>query len=232
MTRWMGWPGGKRSYDRARVLKQATLAVGKRRYAKALALYQQVLAHEPRNTDLHRRLAPLLARTGKPEEAWASYQRGAEALVRKGFVEQAIGVYREACDRLPRAPEAWLALADLEVERSRPRDAVQTLLAGRRRFRSRRDRNHAVRLLKRARKIDPQDFPSTFDLAGLAARAGLRAHALRMLDEIAPSCSRRQLRRLRGRQLAIAPGPRALWRYLRALLGAERPQRARRRLVA
>ncbi len=222
----MGWLGRSRSYDRARVLKQAAQAAGKRRYAKALALYQQVLSHEPKNSDLHRRVAPLLARTGKPEEAWASYRRAGEALVQKGFVEQAIGIYREACERLPRTPEVWLALADLEVERGRPRDAVQTLLAGRRRFRSRRDRNHAVHLLKRARQIDPHDFAATFDLAGLAARAGLRAHARRMLEEIAPSCTRRQLRRLRARQLAIAPGLGPFWMWLRALVGLERrPQR-------
>lgn len=224
----MGWLGRSRGYDRSRVLKQATQAVRKGRHGKALTLYQQVLEHEPNNTDLHRRVAPLLARTGKSAEAWSSYRRAGEALVRQGFVEQAIGVYREACDRLPRAPDVWLALADLEAERGRPRDAVQTLLAGRRRFRARRDRNHAVRLLKRARRIDPNDFASTFDLAGLAARAGLRAHARHMLEEIVPTCTRRQLRRLRGRQLAIAPGPRTLWLYLRALVGAGGPQPVRR----
>jgi tetratricopeptide (TPR) repeat protein len=224
----MGWLGRNRGYDRSRVLKQATHAVRRGRHGKALTLYQQVLEHEPNNTDLHRRVAPLLARAGKREEAWASYRRAGEALVRQGFVEQAIGVYREACDRLPRAVEAWLALADLEAERGRPRDAVQTLLAGRRRFRSRRDRKHAVRLLKRARRIDPSDFASTFDLAGLAAQVGLRAHAQRMLEEIAPTCTRRQLRRLRARQFAIAPGARTLWMYLRALLGIGAARSVRR----
>ncbi len=109
----MAWLKRKRSYDRARVLAQANRAVRRRRPGKALVYYQQILRHEPNNPDLHRRVAPLLARTGKPAEAWASYKRAGEALARRGFVDQAIGVYREACGRLPRAPEVWIAVADL-----------------------------------------------------------------------------------------------------------------------
>jgi tetratricopeptide (TPR) repeat protein len=217
-----------RSYDRARVLAQATRAVRKRRPARALGFYRQILAHEPNNPDLHRRVAPLLARTGRRDEAWASYQKAGEALVRQGFLEQAIGMYREACDRLPRSPEVWIAVADLEVERGRPRDAIEALLRGRRRFRSRAARAQAMQLLRHARKIDARDFDVTFDLAGLTARAGRRDQARRMLDELVPGCSRAQLRRLRARQLAIAPGLRPAWLWLRAFVGAERPQRARR----
>ena len=224
----MPWLRRNRSYDRNRVLAEATRAVRKRRHGKALGFYQQILAHEPNNPDLHRRVAALLARTGRRNEAWSSYRRAGEALVRQGFLEQAIGVYREACDRLPRAPEVWMAVADLEVERGRPRDAIEALLSGRRRFRSRATRAHAMQLLRHARKIDGDDFDVTFDLAGLTARSGRRAQARRLLDEIAPRCNRAQLRRLRGRQFAIAPGLRPAWLWLRALVGAERPQRPRR----
>lgn len=228
LGRPMAWLNRKRSYDRSRVLAQAARAVRKRRPGKALGFYRQILAHEPNNPDLHRRIAPLLAQTGKPGDAWASYRRAGDALVRKGFVDQAIGVYREACDRLPRAPEVWIAVADLEVERGRPRDAVAALLSGRRRFRSRKTMAQALQLLRHARKIDARDFDVNFDLAGLTARCGRRAQARRLLDELAPSCTRAQLRRLRGRQLAIAPGLRPAWLWLRALVGAERPQRPRR----
>ena len=219
----MAWFRRSRPYDRTRLMAQAGRALRKRRHAKALGLYQRVLEHEPQNADLHRRVAPLFARTGRKVEAWASYQRAADHLIRCGFVDQAIGVYRDACERLPHQSDAWIALSDLEVERGRPRDGIEALKRGRRRFRSRRDRSVALRLLRKARQIDPRDFEVSFDLAGVAARSGLRTQALRLLDEMASYGGRRQLRRIRRRQFAIAPGIGSGLRWIRAVLGAERP---------
>jgi len=67
-------------YGRLRILGDAARAQRKGRRKKAITLYRQVLEHEPENPDLHRKLAPLLARTRKPAEAWASYRRWLAAL--------------------------------------------------------------------------------------------------------------------------------------------------------
>jgi tetratricopeptide (TPR) repeat protein len=219
-------------YDRLRILADAARAQRKGRRKKAIALYRQVLEFEPENPDLHRKLAPLLARTRRPAEAWASYRRAVEGLVRLGFVERAIGVYREAAGFLPREAEVWLGLAGLEAQRGRRTDAVQALLAGSRRLRSRRDRPGAIRLLARARALDPACFAAGFDLSGLLARSGQRGRSLALLDELAARAAGRDLRRVRARQLRLAPGPRATWRWLAALAGsgsAARPQAARPR---
>ena len=85
--------------------------------------------------------------------------------------------------------DAWLLLASLLVE-------------GRRHFRSRRQRAEAVLLLSRAREIDPRNFETSFELAGLLARTGARRRAQRMLQELSTWTSGRQLRRVRRRQLA------------------------------
>jgi tetratricopeptide (TPR) repeat protein len=207
-------------------MDRAAKALRKRRYARALSLYQTVLEREPKNADLHRRVAPLFARTRQVREAWASYRQAADHLLKAGFVDQAVGVYREACQRLPSYPDPWISLSELEVERGRPRDAVAALMRGRRRFRSRRNRTEAMRLLRRARKIDPQDFEVTFDLAGLVGQSGMRAQSIRMLDELASRATRSQLRRVRRRQFLLAPGPSRAWRWLRALLGSPGPQPA------
>jgi tetratricopeptide (TPR) repeat protein len=206
-------------YDRLRILGDAARAQRKGRRKKAIALYRQVLEHEPENPDLHRKLAPLLARTRKPAEAWASYHRAAEGLVRLGFVDRAIGVYREAAGHLPREEKVWLGLAALEAKRGRRADAVQTLLTGRRRLRSRADRPRAIRLLSRARELAPGCFEASFDLAGLLASSGQRGRSIALLDDLAARVRGRELRRVRARQLRISPGPRAAWRWLAALAG-------------
>ena len=214
----MGWLRRKKPHDRSRLLKDAARARKKGKRQKAIALYRELLAVEPENPDLHRRIAPLLAETKQPAEAWASYRRAVDGLVSQGFVEQAVGVLREASTRLPREPEVWGGLADLEIQRRRPVDAHKVLLEGRRHFRSKRHRSKAILLLLRARKLAPRDFSTNYDLAGLLAKAGARGRARSLLEEIASWARAGQLRRVRARQFALSPTPAAAWGWLRALV--------------
>jgi tetratricopeptide (TPR) repeat protein len=212
--------GRRRSYDRHRLLADAAKAQGRRNLRRAIELYTRVLAVEPDNADLHRRLALLQARTRQGAEAWASYRRAAEGLAQQGFVERAIGVYREAAEHFAREERLWHALADLELQRGRRPDAVVALRTGRGHLRARADRRAAIRLLERARALDPTDFEASFELSELLLRTGQRPRAILLLAALVPLASGRQLRRLRARQLRASPGPRTAWRWLGAVLGA------------
>jgi len=212
----MGWFGRKNSYDRTRLLDQAQRAAQRRRHKRAIALYLKVLAVDPNDLQVHRKLAPLFARTRRLDDAWESYRRVAEQQARQGFVDQAIGLYREACEHLYRRHQLWLAIADLEVKRGRPVDAVNALVDGSRRLRSRRTRQEAVALLQQARKIQPGAFEPNYELAGLLASSGARDRARRILQELVPRARGRQLRRVRGRQFALSPTPAAAWRWFAA----------------
>jgi tetratricopeptide (TPR) repeat protein len=215
----MGLFSRDKGYDRTRLLDQAAKARKRGRLKAAVEAYQRVLQVEPRNADIHRKVAPLLARTRQHDAASHSYRAAAEELVRNGFDEQAIGVYREAAGLLPRRKEIWGALAELELRRGRKVDAVAALLAGRRHLRRRRDRADAIALLVAVRKIDPQHARAGVDLAGLLAKTGSRARALRLLDDLAARARGRDLRRVRGQQLWLAPGFGSAWRWVRAGLG-------------
>jgi tetratricopeptide (TPR) repeat protein len=208
----------KRGYDRSRLLADAGRAQRRGKLRKAAACYREILAVEPGNVDIERKLAPLLARTGDREAAWVSYRRSAQGLAQHGFVDRAIGVYREAAQHLPRHAELWIALAELEAKRGRRPDAVQALLSGARALRSRKERQQAIRLLERAHQLDPASFDVGLELAGRLSQTGKRDRALRLLDDLARRKSGRQLRRVRGRQLRISPGPTTAWRWITALV--------------
>ncbi|HEY5657581.1 MAG TPA: hypothetical protein VIY27_07300 [Myxococcota bacterium] len=214
----MGWLGRNNQYDRTRILAGAAKARKKRRHKKALELYQRVLEVEPENPEVLRRVAPLFAKTKQPAEAWAAYRRAAERLAEQGFVDQGIGVYREATTYLPTEVGAWQALASLELERKHPADAVKTLLEGRQHFRAKRFRRQCIDLLIRARKIDPTNFKVNFDLAKQLSRSGARDRAVRILEELLPHAHRGQRRRIRARLFWISPAPRTAWRWLRAVV--------------
>jgi tetratricopeptide (TPR) repeat protein len=216
----LAWFRRDRSYDRARVLSDARSAARRGATAKAIALYERVREAEPKNPDILRRLGALRARAGQREEAWRDCAAAAESLAKRGFVDQAIGIYREFAGLLPDEPSVWHAIAGLELERKRPPDAVGSLLEGRQHLRSKRRRADALALLRRAHQIDPTHFDANFDLAGLLIREGARGPARRILESLVPHArSRRARRRLRRRLFRLSPTPAAAWRWLVALLG-------------
>jgi tetratricopeptide (TPR) repeat protein len=214
----MAAPAKAKGLDRSRVMKRAAVARKKRRNKKAISLYRQILAEEPDNPDLHKKIAPLLAMTRQNDEALASYRAAAEGFVKKGFTAQAIGLLRAAAVYLPRETILWQNVAELEASRGRVPDAVRALVEGRSHFRSRRQRPQAIQLLRLARRLDAKDFPLNFDLACLLAKTGNRRQAVRMLDELAASSIVKNLRRVRARQFRIAPSPTRAWLLVRVWL--------------
>jgi hypothetical protein len=159
-----------------------------------------VLEHEPENSDLQRRVAPLLADSGRVEDALASYRIAAGSLARKGFLDHAVGVYREAAQRLPRQRVVWEALADLEI-------------------RGRRLRADAVTLLLRARKLEPRQVETGLALARALVKVGARRQAASLLANMATWTRGRERRRVRMRHLVLAPGPGTAWRCFTACFG-------------
>ena len=214
----MGFFERHKSFDRASSLRAASEAKAKGRHKKALALYQQVLEAEPNNTALYREVAPLLVKVKKMDEAWMSFRVAAEGFVQEGFIEKAIGIYREATHFLPRESGAWIALADLQVQRGHKEDAVAVLLQGHRNFRSRKQQQEAMQLLSRAQMVSPTNFQAGFELARLRSKMGDRKGAWKLLWELQRIATRPQRRRIRAAQFWLAPGPTSAVRWLRALL--------------
>ena len=110
-----------RPYDRARILAGAERARRRGRVARAVALYRRVLAQEPENADLHRKLAPLLAATGQRFDAWQSFRVAARDLMRQMVAEGEADAL--VPDRAWKETETALAMA---LGRVRPLDSAST----------------------------------------------------------------------------------------------------------
>jgi tetratricopeptide (TPR) repeat protein len=231
----MGMLGGKREFDRSRVLEDAARARSQRRRSRAIRLYRWALAMEPRNAELHAKLAPLLAETGQSFEAWASFRAVAKACLRNGLADQALAVYKEAALYLPREYQVWPAIAALQRRRGRTREAVETLIEGSRHLRSRFERPQAIHLLRRARELDPWNFVAVIELARLLAGSEQRDEARILLHGLAAGASPGQMQRIRAAQLRLDPGPGSAWRWLRSIWDPGEPEppepQARSRVV-
>jgi tetratricopeptide (TPR) repeat protein len=204
------------------LLDAAARARRRGRYHEAITCYERVLAAEPRNPELLRRIAPLFAQVEEPDRAWQAYRGAADEFARGGYADKAIGVYREAASQMPRTAVAWLSIAELERARGRIVDAKLALLAGRAQYRARADVCVAADLLRRALALDPSDFDARIDLARCESRAGERERALESLQS-ALALRPDSLRRIRFEELRAHFCPSRAWRLLRALLTTPPP---------
>jgi tetratricopeptide (TPR) repeat protein len=224
----MGLFRSQSAYDRSRILDAASRARAKKKRARAIDLYRWVLAVEPKNGEMHAKLAPLLAETGQHFDAWCSFKAVARAHLREGHADKALAVYREAALYLPREAQAWQAVARLQHKLGSSGDALETLLEGSRHFRTRWLRPQAIHLLRRAREIEPWNFDVVLEMARLLASTGQGHEARILLDGLAERSGEERLRRVRAAQFRLAPGLGTAWRWLRSALRPE-PEPAPRR---
>jgi tetratricopeptide (TPR) repeat protein len=212
-------------YDRSRLIQAAERARGRHQRRKAIRLYRQILAVEPGNWDVHARVAPLLAQTGRSFDAWVSFRSAGRGFARDGNIERALQQYRVAARHLPRRLEVWLAIADIERKRGRKREAIQALIEGRRRCRARSLRPEAIHLLRHARQIEAWNPDVVIDLARLLSKTDQKDEARMLLTGMAERSRGRTLRRVRATQWRNSPTPGHAWRWLCAAVGGSGPQR-------
>jgi tetratricopeptide (TPR) repeat protein len=210
----MGWFSRARHYDRTRILDEAAHARARKKRRKAIALYRRLLAVERNTAELHARIAPLLAETGQTFDAWVSFRIAAQACLRERRLDKALAVYREAAGHLPQQIQVWQAIARLQVKRGKRLDAVETLLEGACRFRSRWHWPEAIYLLRRAHQIEPWDFEVVSELARLLAKSDQSEEARRLLQGLEERTSGERLRRVYAAQFRLDGDLRYAWLWL------------------
>lgn len=217
----------RRPYDRVRILKEAEQARGRKQWRRAIALYRRVLAAEPRNPDLHLRIAPMLARTGERFDARQSFEHAAQGCRETGSIDRELAVYREAAKHFPTDFSIWRAIADAELREQRPARAREALLEGRRKMRRRGLRAQAIALLRAALEIEPGDVDSALDLAAQLARSRQQAEARVLLDRLGEIAEGRALRRVAGLAWRLDPSLRHTFGWLRAAWRSKDDRRVR-----
>jgi tetratricopeptide (TPR) repeat protein len=214
-------------YDRKWLLAEAEKARIRGRRRRAISFYRRILAAEPHDPNLHARVAPLLAATGKRFDAWQSYRQAAQVHLKNKGREEALALYREATKTLPLQIEAWQWVAKLELGRGRGDCALSALLEGRAKFRSRRRRAEAIALLREARSIEPWRVDTVLDLVRLLRRSGQSPEAQWILGQLAEKTDGRNLRIVRGAQWRIEPSLKHSWNWLRAAFGGQKSSDSR-----
>lgn len=214
----MGFLSRRMVYDRKRMLEKADALRLGRRWRRALLLYRQLLAAEPRNAELHARAAPLMARAGLEAEAWESFSLAAEALEQQDEKAKRLKLIASASRALPRSFAACRALARAQRANNDEASAIETLLRGAERLEKwhRRRRGEAILLMREALQIAPRNPKIVLAISRSLARAGRPAEALFLLDGIEGKLRGHDLSRVRGLIWRIEPSLKHSWRAFTA----------------
>jgi tetratricopeptide (TPR) repeat protein len=199
-------------------MSRAAKAEGRGKRKKAIAEYRKVLAQESDNPVIQVKLAALLAQTKQPDEARLKFLAAVETYEKQGFDEKAVAVLRQAVTFMPKRVEFWERIAQIDVRRERPPEAIRDLLEGAGKFRKRSECQSAIRLLRMAVKIEPWQFESSMSLARLLAKAGAKPEARRLYEGLCERNRALRLRKVRAAMLRMSPTPAAAWRWARAAL--------------
>jgi len=202
------------AYDRKRLLDRAAALETGWRWRKALTLYRQVLAAEPRCAEIHALAAPLLARSKRSVESWESYQVAIEAAQESGETTQARSILRAAHRALPTCAEACRALARVERALGRSEVSLTLLEKGSRRLARRGRRGEAILLLRDAREIESWNPEIVILLSRLLIRDRQAAEALYYLDHLERRVSSDYAREVRWLLWRVEPSLRHTWRWL------------------
>lgn len=204
----------QKTYDRESCLEAAAREQSRGRIRKAVAHYMRALEADPEDHFVHAKVAPLLARMQKFEEAWESFRLAASRYFATGFSQKAIGIYSQAAKFMPRNPEVWEAMAYVYVQQGKKADAVATLYKGHGFFTHGPHKDKAVTMLRKAFALDPWNFGVTFALARLVKRTD-PVEALGLLEGISMRVKGRELRQVRSAMFRTQPGFTMAWRWLK-----------------
>jgi len=212
-------PWRRKKPDRDELVAAADRARIRGRTRKAIAGYRKALQLAPGDAAVHARIAPLLARAGRREEALASFRAAAAAQVRAGFDDRGLSLLVQAADAFPDEVGLWEEIARMHLARSRRADAFAALLAGGRRLDGLRAFERARLVLRRALEIEPWQPEATRLLARALAKGRRRVEALELLDGLDARARGTARRRARWMAFRISPTPRRLWRSIQAARG-------------
>jgi len=169
--------GHRAPYDRAGILRRAEGFRSRGRIKKAIREYEQVLAVDPRDIEVHTKVAQLYIRAGRKDQAKASLKRVIEWNEKEGFIDKEIAMLRVAQGLERRDLTVYLRLAELYLGKEVKGDALRLLEGARRAFRRKRFRKEAIAVEEKILSFAPDDFRAQVSFVRLLQRAGRKYEA-------------------------------------------------------
>jgi tetratricopeptide (TPR) repeat protein len=154
-------------------------------FEKALAMFQQAVKEDPKDTRTWLRMAEVYVRLGQNDKATEVYQKTVDLYVEQGFFQRAVAVYKNIIKLSPDFVDARIKLAEVFRQLGLLSDAVQQLEHAASLFQKTNNVPQALSALKQIIELNPEQPNSRIRYAEIASQAGAIKEAVAEFAEAA-----------------------------------------------
>jgi pilus assembly protein FimV len=166
------------AYNKSKFVESAQKLLNQGKVAQAIAEYQQILKHEPRDQVTLMTVGELYIRQGETFQAIDYFERLAQIFVGDGFLTKAIAVYKRIAKLAPEEIRPLEKLADLYVQQGVMSEARPLFLQLAEIHLKNNRQPEAVALLKKLLTAEPDNLRIQIRLADLYQAMGQAQEAL------------------------------------------------------
>jgi tetratricopeptide (TPR) repeat protein len=166
------------AYNKSKFVEAAQKLLNQGKVAQAIAEYQQILKHEPRDQVTLMTIGELYIRQGETFQAIDYFERLAQLFVSDGFLTKAIAVYKRIAKLAPEEIRPLEKLADLYVQQGVMSEARPLFLQLAEIHLKNNRQPEAVALLKKLLMAEPDNLRIQIRLADLYQAMGQTREAV------------------------------------------------------
>ncbi len=171
-------------FNKAKVLSAAEKYVQQGKLQNAIAEYEKILKHDPKDLTVLNTVGDLYARLGQTDEACTCFKSVGDAYAQQGFTVKAIAMYKKLT-KLKSSLEAVLKLAELYTQQGLFNDARQQYLQVAEEFLRGGQLEQAVRIFQKTLEMDPENVAMKVRLAEVYVRLGKKNDAWQIFSSAA-----------------------------------------------
>lgn len=160
------------SSKKDKLIEEAQKLAVRGQFDKAAKAYEQILAMEPAAINQRQKLAELLIKCGRNDDARKEYETIGTHFSKNGFYLKAIAVYKQLQKLFPADISLSLVLAELNEKHGLVANALSEYKLVYEFHEKGGNSNEALSILDRMQKIDPQNIPIKIKLAEAYVKHG------------------------------------------------------------
>jgi tetratricopeptide (TPR) repeat protein len=163
-------------FNKQKVLSAAEKFVQQGKLQNAIAEYDKVLKHDPKDLTVNNTIGDLYSRLGDSAKAIECFKMVGDAYAAQGFTVKGIAMYKKITKLQP-SVDASLKLAELYTQQGLFNDARAQYLQVAEDFMKNGDLDQAVRLFQKVLEMDPENVPMRIKLAEVYVKLGKKKEA-------------------------------------------------------
>lgn len=160
-----------------KLLEEAQKLVQRGQFDKAATCYEQILAQEPAAINLRQKLAELLTKSGRHDDARTQFEIIGTHFTKNGFYLKAIAVYKQLQKLFPADISLSLTLAELNEKHGLVANALSEYKSVHDYYEKAGNAPEALTILDRMQSVDPLNIPIKIKLAESYARQDKKEEA-------------------------------------------------------